>query len=348
MGEKILVAMSGGVDSAAAAILLKEQGNDVAGVTLRLTDSPDGDGGASAVASAAQAAERLHIRHIVLDLRDEFRRQVIDPFAGAYLQGVTPNPCVICNRTIKFGRLLTEAQALGYDLLATGHYATLDISDGRPHLLRAADTHKDQTYVLYSLSPEVLAHVRFPLGNMHKADIRRLAESHGFVSAHRKDSQDICFIPDGDYVRYLTEALHLSCPPGRFVDEAGHVLGTHPGYWHFTVGQRKGLGMGFGRPMFVLRKDAESGDVTLGDEAALFSDTLLATSVNWIEPAPTAPIRVTAKTRYSQKEAPATVTVQPDGDIRVQFDTPQRAITPGQSVVLYNGDRVVGGGIIRL
>ena len=348
MGEKILVAMSGGVDSAAAAILLKQQGFDVAGVTLRLTDLPEGDGGSSAVADAAQAAELLGIRHFVLDLRDAFRREVIEPFADGYLRGVTPNPCVICNRTVKFGRLLEEARALGYDLLATGHYANIDFTDGRPHLLRAADTKKDQTYVLYSLSPAVLAHVRFPLGGMHKPDIRRLAEEHGFVSAHRKDSQDICFIPDGDYVRYLTEELHLTCPPGRFIDETGAVLGTHPGCWHFTVGQRKGLGMGFGRPMFVLSKDAVTGDVTLGDEPALFSDTLVAHSFNWIEPAPSGPIRATAKTRYSQKEAAATAAVQPDGTVQVRFDAPQRAITPGQSVVLYDGDRVLGGGIITV
>ena len=347
MGEKILVAMSGGVDSAAAALLLKQQGYNVAGVTLRLTDRPDGDGGASAVEDAAQAAERLGIRHTVLDFRDEFRRQVIKPFADGYVRGVTPNPCVICNRTIKFGRLLTEARTLGYNLLATGHYATVDFSGGRPHLLRAADSHKDQTYVLYSLSPDVLSHVRFPLGSLHKEDIRRLAASHGFVSAHRKDSQDICFIPDGDYVRYLTEQLGLACPSGRFVDQTGALLGTHAGYWHYTIGQRKGLGMGFGRPMFVLHKDAKTGDVTLGDEAALFSDTLIARAVNWIEPAPTEPMAVTAKTRYSQKEAPATVTVLSDGGVQVRFDTPQRAITPGQSVVFYDGDRVVGGGIIQ-
>ncbi|MEG0780934.1 MAG: tRNA 2-thiouridine(34) synthase MnmA [Oscillospiraceae bacterium] len=351
--KKVTVAMSGGVDSAAAALLLQNAGYAVTGVTLRLhayKDRPGTCGAADDIADARRVAEALGFPHRVLDYCDLFRRQVMDRFVAAYCGGETPNPCLDCNRAIKFGALWDTARAEGADYFATGHYARVgqDAVTGRSLLLRGRDRRKDQSYVLYQLSQDQLSHLLLPVGEYDKPAVRRMAESRGLINAAKPDSQDICFVPDGDYVSFLQSYGGVALQPGDFVDEAGHVLGRHRGLVCYTTGQRKGLGISADSPLYVLRKDEASGTVVLGPESALYSETLVAEGLNWISiPALTAPLTVTAKTRYSQKEAEAVV--EPlDGDgVLVRFAEPQRAITPGQAVVFYDGESVVGGGTIR-
>ncbi len=344
MTKRVLVAMSGGVDSAVATLVLKEQGYDVTGITLKLLPTNAAD---KAVADARQAAETLDIPHIALDLCDFFERNVITPFTATYVAGRTPNPCVLCNVAVKFGALYDYAMTNDFDFLATGHYARVENTgaDGLPHLFRGKDAKKDQSYVLCSVPRYVFKNVLFPLGEMDKPTVRALAEQHGFVSAASKESQDICFIPDGDYTRYLKEERSVKSVPGNFVDANGQKIGCHDGCIRFTIGQRKGLGMGFGKPMFVLGKDTKTGNVTLGDEADLFASGLTATEMNWLCDSSALPDNITAKARYSQREAAVTVT--PSGTAAmVEFATPQRALTPGQAIVFYHGDEVLGGGTI--
>ena len=351
-----MIAMSGGVDSSVAAYLMQQAGYDCMGVTMKLYENEDAGvprGHTCCtlddVEDARRVAYALGMPYYVFNYKDAFREQVMARFAAAYQHGATPNPCLDCNRYLKFGLLETRARALGCDVLATGHYARVEqLPDGRYTLKKAVDTTKDQSYVLAWLTQEQLAHTRFPLGGLHKTEAREIAEAHGFCNAHKHDSQDICFVPDGDYTRFLQEYGGVKMIPGDFVDRAGHVLGRHKGLPCYTTGQRKGLGVSAGKHVYVLRKNAQDNTILLGDNEELFTSVLTADRVNWISgDTPASPLRVTAKTRYSQTEAAATVHPLPDGHIRVEFDVPQRAITAGQAVVLYDGEQVLGGGTIE-
>lgn len=346
--KRVCVAMSGGVDSTGAALLLRRQGYDVFGVTLRLR--PDSSQAAEGEIHAARAAAAvLGISHTVLDLRDLFRTAVIDRFVSEYAQGRTPNPCLDCNRAVKFGALLDWALEQGADAMATGHYAgiSFDSASGRWRLQRGRDRKKDQSYFLYQLTQRQLSHLLLPVGLYEKPALRALAEEAGLGNARRPDSQDICFIPEGDYVSFLKRHGGVEMRPGDFVDETGRVLGRHRGLPCYTTGQRKGLGVSADTPLYVLEKDPASNTVTLGPDSALYSRELTAERLNWISlPALETPMAVTAKTRHSQREAAALAEPLPDGRLRVVFQEPQRAVTPGQAVVLYDGESVVGGGTI--
>ena len=342
--RRVLAAMSGGVDSAGAAALLLEQGYEAAGAYLYLHDYGTA---AQDAEDARRTCEQLGIPFYLLDERETFRRCVIDSFAASYDRGETPNPCVVCNRLLKVGVLLDWALDNGFDAVATGHYASLAQATGRTLLLRGTDQRRDQSYMLYHLTQRQLSHLILPVGACGKETIRQKAEAYGLVSARRPDSQDICFVPDGDYVRFLTQKAGLHLEPGDFLDLAGHVLGRHRGHQAYTIGQRRGLGISAPRPLYVAGKDPACNTVTLAEEQALYRSALVGREVNWIPfDAPAGPLSVTAKTRYSQVETPAVVTPLEGGRVRVEFDVPQRAITPGQAVVFYDGERVVGGATI--
>lgn len=347
----VFVAMSGGVDSSAAALLLQRAGHQITGVHLRLFRE-DRDGAAAARTDeedAAAVARRLGFPFQVLDLSQTFRETVVRNFIGEYRAGWTPNPCAVCNRTIKFGALLDRAREMGADYLATGHYARVrwDGDAGRHLLLRGRDRRKDQSYFLYGLTQEQLAHVLFPLGDLDKDQVRRIAEERGLVNARKRDSQDICFVPDGKYADFIERTMGAPAPAGDFLDGEGRVLGRHRGIIRYTLGQHKGLGLSTEEPLYVLEKDAAANTIRLGPDSALWSTTLTAADVNWIAvPEPSSPLPVTVKTRYSQREAEAEVEALPGGRCRVTFAEPQRAVTPGQAVVFYRGEAVVGGGTI--
>lgn len=353
--KKIMVAMSGGVDSAVAALLIRDEGIPAAGITMQLWDESshlrDDRSPIQRDANAREAyaiASLLGLSHVTISLGDSFYRHVIEPFVATYIAGKTPNPCVVCNREIKFGALPTVARELGYPILATGHYARIEQdATGRYLLKKAVDASKDQSYFLWSLTQRVLSETRFPLGDRQKAEIREIAAANGFTNAHKSDSQDICFIPNGDYISFIREHSDHTFPTGSFIDENGTVLGEHAGIVRYTIGQRKGLGIALGQPMFVKTKDPIRNTVTLCTDAELFSDTLTASEVNWIAcDTPSSPIRAEVKIRYRHAAAPATVEPIENGRVSVRFDTPQRAIAPGQSVVFYDGDTVIGGGVI--
>ena len=354
---RVCVAMSGGVASSVAAVLLQEQGYELSGVNLRMFHNEDlGESREKTCCSLADAedaalvARRLGFPFYVFDFAQVFRDTVIRDFVEEYQAGHTPNPCAVCNREVKFGALLRRVQALGQDFLATGHYAQVerDPDSGRYLLKRAADRSKDQTYFLYMLTQDQLAHSLFPLGGLHKAEVRQIAETRGLVNARKHDSQDICFVPDGKYADFIERTTGHPSPTGPFLDREGRVLGQHKGLIRYTRGQHKGLGLSTEEPLYVLEKDAAANTIRLGPDSALWTTELTAEQVNLISmPELTVPLRVTAKTRYSQREAAATVTSLPDGCIHVVFDEPQRAITAGQAVVLYDGEYVVGGGTIR-
>ena len=352
---KVLVAMSGGVDSAVSAHLIKQE-HEALGVTMKLHDETDnliyGENSCCSnqdIADAKSVCNLVGIPHEVHDFGASFKECVIQDFIDCYKNGSTPNPCVVCNRKIKFEALLKLALDRGYDAIATGHYARIEKrADGRYLLKKALDLTKDQSYVLYSLTQHQLAHTVFPLGEMTKQDARELAEKIGFTNARKHDSQDICFVPDGDYVSFIERTTGETFKRGNFVDLEGKTLGKHDGIIKYTIGQRKGLGIAFGEPIYVVKKDIENNNVILGRNNDLFATTLTATNINLIScDRITSPLRVKAKIRYNQKEQPATVEQIDENRIKVIFDEPQRAITKGQSVVLYDGDIVVGGGIIE-
>jgi len=355
MSEKALIAMSGGVDSSVAAYLMKTAGYECIGATMRLYSNedagiPQGHPCCSLddVEDARSVACRLGIPYYVFNFTADFKTHVIDRFVCAYERGATPNPCIDCNRYLKFGRLLRRAEELGEDCVVTGHYARIERQNGRFLLKKAVDVSKDQSYVLYTMTQEQLAHTLFPLGGMSKAETRRIAQAQGFLNARKHDSQDICFVPDGDYARVIRLQTGKEYPCGRFVDQAGHVLGEHKGIIHYTIGQRKGLGLALPEPMYVVTKRAEDNTVVLGRNSDLFSRELDADDFHWIAcETPPETLRVRAKVRYRQPEQPCTVTPTANDAVHLTFDEPQRAIAKGQAVVLYDGDTVVGGGTIN-
>jgi len=342
---KALIGMSGGVDSSTAAYLTREEGFKCIGATMRLYQKPAGS--ADDVEDARNVATRLGMPFYVFDLQDTFREKVMDAFVEAYEAGLTPNPCVLCNRHLKFDLFLQHARELGCDYIVTGHYARVTEEDGRFLLKKAVDTAKDQTYFLYALTQEQLKHTRFPLGDFTKAQARDIAQEQGFLNARKRDSQDICFVPDGDYKAFLERHTGKRYPCGDYLDLSGKTVGRHNGAVGYTIGQRKGLGIAMGAPVYVCGKDMEKNTVTVGPNEALFRRSLVASDLNWIAiPELREPIRVLAKARSRMTEQPATVFPEANGTVRVEFDEPQRALTTGQAVVFYDGDTVIGGGTI--
>jgi tRNA-specific 2-thiouridylase len=348
--------MSGGVDSSVAAYLMARQGFDCAGVTMKLFDNEDiGLGRDKTCCSledtedARSVAYSLGMPYYVFNFARDFKEQVIGRFVDAYQNGATPNPCIDCNRYMKFGKLLGRAKLLNMDYIATGHYARIayDAGAGRHLLKKAADETKDQSYVLYAMTQEQLARTVFPLGELRKSEVRDIAEKQGFVNAKKHDSQDICFVRDGDYAGFIERYTGKACESGDFVDINGNVLGRHKGLIRYTEGQRKGLGLALQKPMYVRSKNIKDNTVTLCEDGGLFSKSLEAGDFNWIAYDKVGfPVRVKAKTRYKQTEQWATAVQSSPNTVRVEFDEPQRAISRGQAVVLYDGDAVVGGGTI--
>lgn len=353
--KKAIIAMSGGVDSSVAAHLMKQKGYECLGVTMRLYDKEKCcDCGqeftSKDIQDAKKVADAVGIPFEVWDYRIEFDRDVIQHFVKTYVDGNTPNPCVECNHYIKFGKMMDEMYERGFDVLATGHYVRneYDETTGRYLLKKAVDLSKDQSYMLFNLTQEQLAHIEFPLGGFSKDEIRQMAGQQELVNAQKRDSQDICFVPDGEYAEFIEGYLGTTFPTGEFVTKEGEVLGTHQGMIRYTLGQRRGLGISAAARLYVVDKDMENNRVILGDNEDLMSDTLVADQVNLVSiDKITEPIRCTAKVRYKHREAAATVTQISDTEIRVVFDEPQRGITPGQAVVMYDGDVVIGGGVIK-
>ena len=344
----VYAAMSGGVDSSAAALLAVRAGDRVTGVTLRLHDH-GGCGSEQDAADAQAVCAALGAEHRIWDARTLFLKEVVDPFAQSYLAGNTPNPCIRCNTRLKFGFLLDKALEEGAEYIITGHYARVqyDASRGRWLLKKGLSEQKDQSYVLYTLTQHQLAHLRLPLGEMDKEAVRALAREAGFANCGKPDSQDICFVPDGAYARFIWEHTGHTPEPGDFIDVDGCILGQHAGIECYTIGQRKGVGLSGAHPYYVVAKNADRNTVMLGEDEDLWREDLTAGELNWIAfDALTAPLRCAARTRYHQAETPCTVTPREEGQAEVRFDAPVRAITPGQAVVFYDGDVVLGGGTI--
>lgn len=353
MSKKAIIAMSGGVDSSVAAFLMKDKGFDCIGATMKLYDNDDiMESGEKTCCSlddiedARSVANRLSMPYYVFNFKDEFKEKVIDKFIATYENGGTPNPCIDCNRHLKFKRLFQKMQELGFDYVVTGHYARVEKQNGWFYLKKGVDAAKDQSYVLYSLTQNQLAHIQLPLGTYSKTEIREIAENHNFLNARKKDSQDICFVPDGDYAKFIEGYLGKTYPKGNFIDINGNVLGEHQGIIRYTNGQRKGLGVAFGKPMYVADKNVKDNTVTLCTNEELFSAELIAADFNWLIPNPQKEIKCSVRVRYNMKEQSATVYTLENGNVKIVFDAPQRAITRGQAAVLYDGETVLGGGTI--
>lgn len=339
-----MIALSGGVDSSVAAYLTQQNGYTCLAATMQLHAD-----GSQDIADARKIADRLKIPFHVFDLREDFRQYVIQDFIACYEAGLTPNPCVTCNRHLKFHRFWEKAQELGCGRIVTGHYARIrhDAGSGRYQLYKAVDTAKDQSYFLGLLTQEQLGHALFPLGEFTKEQAREIAESQGFINARKRDSQDICFVPDGDFFGFMQRYTGKTYPEGNFLDLQGNTVGKHKGAVAYTFGQRKGLGIALGEPVYVCGKDMAANTVTVGPNEALYHRELLATNWSWFPfDTLTEPLHVKARARSRMAEQPAWVYPLENGNIRLVFDEPQRAITPGQAVVLYDGDLVIGGGII--
>jgi len=351
---KALIAMSGGVDSSLSAKLMIDKGYECIGCNMRLYERDEEDEAGSKtccslddVTDAREVAHRLGMPFYVFNFTGDFREKVICPFIESYEKGRTPNPCIDCNRYMKFGKLCDRAKELGCDKIVTGHYARIVFENGEYKLKKALDPDKDQSYVLWFLSQEQLAHTVFPLGEYKKSEVRKIAAECGFVNADKPDSQDICFVPDGDYAKIIKDYTGREYPPGDYTDLEGKVIGRHRGILHYTVGQRKGLGQAFLEPRYVCAIDPEKNTVTLGKNEDLFKREVKVAGFHWISgKAPERAIRCGAKIRYRQSEKSAKVTPIGEDLVLIEFDEPQRAITPGQSAVLYDGDVVLGGGII--
>lgn len=334
--------MSGGVDSSVCAALIQKQGFEAMGVTMRLFCADQKD-----IDDARAVCDRFGISHACVDMSGDFEKNVICRFIDAYEKGITPNPCIDCNRFMKFGALLDAADKLGCSHIVTGHYARVEQKDGRFLLKKGVDESKDQSYVLYSLTQKELSRIILPLGCLPKSEVRDMALELGLCVAHKKDSQDICFVPSGDYASFIEQYTGKTYPEGDFVHEDGRVLGRHRGIIRYTIGQRKGLGLALPAPLYVKRKDLDTNEVVLCGDEGLYTDTLLAKEFNWITfEDPVSSFRAEVKTRYKSKPASATVIPLSKTSVKILFDTPQRAITPGQAAVVYQGDTVIGGGTI--
>lgn len=354
--KKVVVGMSGGVDSSVAAYLLKEQGYDVIGVTMQIWQDEEqtiqeengGCCGLSAVDDARRVAADLEIPYYVMNFKKEFKRDVIDYFIEEYRQGRTPNPCIACNRYVKWESLLKRSMDIGADYIATGHYARIiKLDNGRYTLMRSATLAKDQTYALYNLTQEQLSHTLMPVGEYSKDEVREIADKINLQVANKPDSQDICFVPDGDYASFIENSTGEKIQPGNFVDQEGNILGQHKGIIHYTVGQRKGLGLSLGHPVFVLEIRPETNEVVIGDNEDSLSYIVRANRINFMSVEHMeGEKKVFAKIRYNHKGAWCTVKKTGEDEILCTFEEPQRAITPGQAVVLYDGDYVFGGGTI--